>query len=268
MAFAIHWHESAMYLHVPGVFLKFYPDIEVEKNTFIFRSWEPEDSRMSSSLWQWRCHFRLCEWICPSQVWMWGSLFPSWRAPCVWSPSQPLHVPRPGGCLWLCPAGVHNVFVKRRSTSQRPVIVLSVVCYYCSLLHHCMMLLQCVFLEIHLEPKLIFTIWKNRWGTFHPSVRKPNPGSLRQSRKLLAHKVWKVQCYLKVSLGPGLKTLPELCHPVLSSFLGCLWWQDGWQRFLLCIRSDSSQLLKDCLSKRSRLGRHSPNYFICPSLNQ
>ena len=140
------------------------------------------------------------------------------------------------------------------------------VCYYSSLLHHCMMLLQCVFLEIHLEPKLIFTIWKNRWETFHPSVRKPNPCSLRQSGKLLARIVGRVQCYLKASLGPGLKMLPELCHSVLSSFVGSLWWQDGWQRFLLCICADSSQLPKDYLSKG--LGRHSPNYLICPSLNQ
>lgn len=76
-------------------------------------------------------------------------------------------------------------------------------CYYSSSLHNCMTLLQCVF--------------KNPFGThawYLPfdgtdgrlstaSGRKPNPCSLRQKGKLLAHMVGKVQCWWNVSLVPG-----------------------------------------------------------------
>lgn len=196
---------------------------------------------MSSSLLQWRWHFWRCEWICPYQAWMWGSFFLFCRTPVFGVLA--LTCSTPWLLLVALPCKLAQCVHKGEIHLSEACNFAFTVCYYSSLLHHCMMLLQCVFLEIHLEPKLIFTIWKDRWETFHPNVRKPNPCSLRQSGKLLAHIVGNVQCYLKVSLGPGLKMLPGLCHPVLSSFLGSLWWQDGWHR---CY-SVYAQILVSCL---------------------
>lgn len=155
------------------MFLKGYSDIEVEKNTFIFRSWEPEDSCMSSSLLQWRWHFWLCEWICPNQAWMWGSFFLFCRTPVFGVLA--LMCSTPWLLLVALPCKLAQCVRKEKIHLSEACNFAFTVCYYSSLLHHCMMLLQCVFLEIHLEPKLIFTIWKDRWETFHPNVRKPNP---------------------------------------------------------------------------------------------
>lgn len=69
------------------------------------------------------------------------------------------------------------------------------VCYYSSLLHNCMTLLQCVFLKNPLGTHDWYLPFDGTDGKLYiASVRKPNPCSWRQNGKLLTHVVGKVQC--------------------------------------------------------------------------